>query len=64
MDTQILIEEAKIISQKVVTKEIITDESMIVGGAEVNITEIISEEGIEYRRKTRFLADSSSSFLA
>jgi hypothetical protein len=62
MDTQILLEEAKIISQKVVTKEIITDESIILGGVTGSI-EIIGMDGMEYKRKSSFLADSSTPSL-
>ncbi|MFT5828097.1 MAG: hypothetical protein ACI9AB_001052 [Urechidicola sp.] len=62
MDTQILLEEAKIISQKVVTKEIITDESMIFGGVTDSI-EIIGMDGMEYKRKSSFLDKSSTPSL-
>lgn len=51
MDTQFLLEETK----TEVTKEIITDESMILGGVDVTI-EIVGENGIEYKRRSNFLA--------
>lgn len=54
MDTQFLLEEAKNNSKKETTKEVITDESMIVGGTSAG-WEIVSEESIEYRRRSSFL---------
>ncbi len=62
MDTQILLEEAKIISQKVVTKETIADESMILGGVTGSI-EIIGMDKMEYKRKSSFLAKPSTPSL-
>ena len=55
MDTQFLLEETKTVNQTEVTKEIITDESMILGGVDVTI-EIVGENGIEYKRRSNFLA--------
>lgn len=55
MDTQFLLEETKTVNQTEVTKEIITDESMILGGIDVTI-EIVGENGIEYKRRSSFLA--------
>ena len=55
MDTQFLLEETKTVNQTEVSKEIITDESMILGGVDVTI-EIIDAVGIEYKRKSSFLA--------
>lgn len=54
MDTQILEKEVKTITNKEVTKEIITDESMIVGGTEITI-EIIGSTSIEFKKRSRFL---------
>lgn len=55
MDTQFLLEETKTVNQTEVTKEIITDESMILGGVDVTI-EIVGENGIEYKRRSSLLA--------
>lgn len=54
MDTLFLLEETKKANQTEVTKEIITDESMIVGGLDITI-EIIAAEGIEYKKGSSFL---------
>jgi hypothetical protein len=55
MDTQFLLEEVKTITNKEVTKEIITDESMIVGGTVISI-EITDVATIEFKKRSRFLA--------
>ena len=54
MDTQFLLEETKKANQTEVTKEIITDESMIVGGV-LDTIEITALEGIEYKKGSSFL---------
>lgn len=54
MDTQFLLEETKKANQTEVTKEIITDESMILGGVDVTI-EITDLNGIEYKKPSNFL---------
>lgn len=54
MDTQFLLEETKKANQTEVTKEIITDESMILGGVDVSI-EIIDVASIEYKKNPGFL---------
>lgn len=54
MDTQFLLEETKKANQTEVTKEIISDESMILGGVDVSI-EIIDVAGIEYKKGSDLL---------